>query len=63
LPSSFTEERRTTKYGIFVPSFDVASNCSVFRSFASKKAGMLLTFTGSPPVPASHRESGVEKSS
>jgi hypothetical protein len=53
----------TTKYGIFVPSFDVASNCSVFIPFASKKAGSVLTFTGARPPSESQSEAGVVKSS
>ena len=63
VPSVFTPFGRTTKYGIFVPSFEVASSCSVVMPVASKKAGMDLTFAGFPPFSESHRESGVVKSS
>ncbi len=45
-----------------MPSRDVASNCSVFSPFASKNAGIVLTFAGSPPLSASQSEEGVEKS-
>ena len=63
VPSSFVFSRITTKYGIFVPSFDVASNCSVVIPFASKNAGIDLTWTGAAPLSASHRDIGVVKSS
>ena len=49
MPSALTPFGRTTKYGIFVPSFDVASSCSVVIPVASKNAGIDLTFSGAPP--------------
>ena len=46
-----------------MPSFEVASNCSVVIPFASKNAGIVLTLTGAAPFSASHRDFGVVKSS
>ena len=46
-----------------MPSFDVASNCSVVMPFASKNAGIDLTWTGAAPFSASHSDLGVVKSS
>ena len=37
---------RVTKYGTFVPSFDVASNCSVTIPDASKRGGNDLIAPG-----------------
>ena len=63
MPSVGAPLGRTTKYGIFVPSLEVASNCSVVIPVASKNAGIVLTFSGAPPFSLSQRESGVVKSS
>ena len=46
-----------------MPSFEVASNCSVVIPFASKNAGMDLTWTGAAPLSESQRDFGVVKSS
>ena len=46
-----------------MPSFEVASSCSVVIPLASKNAGIVLTFAGGAPFSLSHRESGVVKSS
>src|SRR5688500_17999932 len=39
---------RTTKYGIFVPSADVASNWSTVIFDASKRSGIAFTFSPLP---------------
>ena len=62
MPSALNPLGVTTKYGIFVPSSDVASSCSVFIPVVSKKAGIDLTFTGAAPPSTSHSDEGVVKS-
>ena len=52
--------RETWKYGIFVPSFDVASRCTTVNPFASKNAGARLSFSGAPfPAVPSESVAGV----
>ncbi len=45
-----------------MPSFDVASSCSVVIPLASKKAGIVLTLADAPPFSESQSETGVTKS-
>ncbi len=62
LPSIFQSFGCTTKYGTFVPSLLVASNCSTVSFDPSNRGGSLLA-TVSVPLPASPKYSvlGVRK--
>ena len=62
LPSNFRFFGRTTKYGTFVPSFDVAKRCST-RSFEASNFGEVFFATVSVPEStlASNSVEGVKK--
>src|ERR1700761_5227907 len=61
-PSYFRSLLRTTKYGTFVPSFEVAWSCSTTRPEASNCGGRVLAGLRVPvEASPSEREDGVRK--